>query len=443
MIKGKVLYGFAGVALGLLFGFIVANGTGVKARVVAHNVTPDRDAGEVFFVDSNTAQTFPAHAQIKDETRSSIIIPVSQVASSGKASTPQNAGAEKPAEQVFKNIQSFKGLPASQLYPAMNFMKASLGVKCDHCHVRAADGKWNWESDDKREKQFTRRMIQLTVESNKIAFGGRTQVSCYTCHRGSTDPINLPPINIAAEDQKPNVTTKNVAANANAEHGASEELPTSDVVLNKYAEAVGSKRAVENLKTQFAKGTLSERQLPTSPLEIYMAAPNKMLMIITTPSNGALLQAFNGATGWTTSGKETRELNGAALMQLKRRADFYTDWKIKEQFTRIRVAGKEKINNREAYVLAGRTIGNRTERLYFDAQTGLLLRRVAYTETVVGMIPEATDYEDYREVDGVKIPFIRRTAQLDGFEASVLKYTEVKFNVPIDDAKFNLPAAQK
>lgn len=143
------------------------------------------------------------------------------------------------------------------------------------------------------------------------------------------------------------------------------------------------------------------------------------------------------------SGKETRELNGASLTQLKRRADFYSDWKLKEQFARMRVVGKEKINNREAYVVAGRTVDNRIERLYFDAQTGLLLRRVAYTETMVGMIPEATDYEDYREVNGVKIPFIRRSAQLDGFEASVLKYTEVKFNVPIDDAKFNLPAAPK
>ncbi len=438
MIERKVLYGFTGVALGVLLGFIVADGMGVKARAVAHNI----DGSELSFVKSNTAQKFSAHSQIDNEMRSSILLAASQVTPSGSVPTPPKSGAEKPAEQVFKNIQSLKGLPASQLYATMNFMKASLGVKCDHCHVRTADGKWNWESDDKPAKQFTRRMIQLTVESNKIAFGGRTQVSCYTCHRGSTDPINLPPISIAAEDQKPNAVTANPAATANAERGASGELPTSDVILNKYAEAVGSKRAIENFKTQFAKGTYSEHQLPTSPLEIYMSAPNKMFATIPTP-RGAMLQGYNGTTGWVASGKETRELNGAALMQLKRRADFYSDWKLKEQFARMRVVGKEKINNREAYVVAGRTVDNRIERLYFDAQTGLLLRRVAYTETIIGMIPEATDYEDYREVSGVKIPFIRRSAQLDGFEASVLKYTEVKFNVPVDDAKFNLPTTQK
>lgn len=440
MIKRKALHSFVGIALGLLLGFIVANLTGVKVIAVA----PDINDGELSFIDSDEGKVFSVHSQINEKIRSFILLSASHVALPDSASTPQNAGAEKTAEQVFKNIQSLKGLPASQLYATMNFMKASLGVKCDHCHVRTADGKWNWESDDKPAKQFTRRMIQLTVESNKIAFGGRTQVSCYTCHRGSTDPINLPPINIAAEDQKPNAaTTKPATATANAEHGASDELPTTDVILNKYAEAVGSKRAIENFKTQFVKGTYSAHQLPISPLEIYMAAPNKRLTIITTPANGALLQAYNGTTGWMASGKETRELNGAALMQLKSRADFYSDWKLKEQFARMRVVGKEKINNREAYMLAGRTVDNRIERLYFDAQTGLLLRRVAYTETMVGMIPEATDYEDYREVNDVKIPFTRRSAQLDGFEASVLKYTEVKFNVPIDDAKFNLPAAPK
>ncbi len=411
MKKRIVTHGFGGITLGLLLGFLVANHLVTGAHVRAENST-------VSFV----------------EDGSSAELPTIQT---------QNKSIEKPAEEVFKNIQSLKGLPASQLYQTMNFMKASLGVKCDYCHVRTADGKWNWESDDKPAKQFTRRMIQLTVESNKIAFGGRTQVSCYTCHRGSTDPINLPPINIAAEDQKPNAaTTKPTTAIANAKPAA-DALPTSDVILNKYAETVGSKRAIENFKTQFVKGTYSAHQLPISPLEIYMAAPNKRLTIITTPANGALLQAYNGTTGWMASGKETRELNGAALMQLKSRADFYSDWKLKEQFARMRVVGKEKINNREAYMLAGRTVDNRIERLYFDAQTGLLLRRVAYTETMVGMIPEATDYEDYREVNGVKIPFTRRSAQLDGFEASVLKYTEVKFNVPIDDAKFNLPATQK
>ncbi|HEX8183280.1 MAG TPA: hypothetical protein VF747_00975, partial [Blastocatellia bacterium] len=82
------------------------------------------------------------------------------------------------------------------------------------------------------------------------------------------------------------------------------------------------------------------------------------------------------------------------------------------------------------------------ERLYFDAETGLLLRWVIYIDTMIGPYPEATDYEDYRDVDGVKVPFTIRKNQLQGFEASTLKLTEVKHNVPVDDAKFNMPQAK-
>ena len=82
----------------------------------------------------------------------------------------------------------------------------------------------------------------------------------------------------------------------------------------------------------------------------------------------------------------------------------------------------------------------RTERLLFDAETGLLLRRISYTRTMVGVIPEQTDFEDYREVDGVKLPFTIRLATVDaGNPISTRKFDEIKLNPPIDDSKFNAP----
>src|ERR1700752_2858726 len=62
-------------------------------------------------------------------------------------------GGDKPAEQVYKNIQVFKGLPASQLLGAMNFMAGSLGVGCNHCHIVNQFAK-----DDKPTKQTARKM---------------------------------------------------------------------------------------------------------------------------------------------------------------------------------------------------------------------------------------------------------------------------------------------
>src|SRR6202161_1783338 len=93
----------------------------------------------------------------------------------------------KMAEQVFKNIQVLKGVPADQVIPAMQFIAASLGVECEFCHVRNA-----FEKDDKDEKVTARKMMQMMFTANKETFEGKREVTCYTCHRGSTKPVGTP-----------------------------------------------------------------------------------------------------------------------------------------------------------------------------------------------------------------------------------------------------------
>jgi hypothetical protein len=83
----------------------------------------------------------------------------------------------------------------------------------------------------------------------------------------------------------------------------------------------------------------------------------------------------------------------------------------------------------------------RIEKLYFDAQTGLLLRSLSITQTMLAPIPDQTDFEDYRDVDGVKLPFTIRQSAVDARNGWTRKYTEIKQNVPIDDTKFNPPPA--
>jgi hypothetical protein len=114
--------------------------------------------------------------------------------------------------------------------------------------------------------------------------------------------------------------------------------------------------------------------------------------------------------------------------------------KLKEQFTRLRFGGRDKVGDREAYVLNAGTADNRRERLYFDAENGLLLRRVTFTQTIIGVIPEQIDFEDYRDVEGVKLPFAIRVSSVDpGNPISTRKFDEIKLNAPIDDSKFNMP----
>jgi hypothetical protein len=92
---------------------------------------------------------------------------------------------DRPVEQTRKNIQVLKGLPDSQLFSVMNFMRGSLGVSCAYCHVHNEGGdKWEWEKDDKPAKRAARRMMQMVIDINKTNFNGAQPVTCYTCHRG-------------------------------------------------------------------------------------------------------------------------------------------------------------------------------------------------------------------------------------------------------------------
>jgi hypothetical protein len=107
------------------------------------------------------------------------------------------AGQEnKPAEEVFKNIQMMKGMPAARLLRVMNLgYSKSLGVDCTHCHL--VD---QWEKDDKPTKPIAREMMKMVKAINDEHLkniptlkGPNPVVNCTTCHRGQTKPaLQLP-----------------------------------------------------------------------------------------------------------------------------------------------------------------------------------------------------------------------------------------------------------
>jgi outer membrane lipoprotein-sorting protein len=105
---------------------------------------------------------------------------------------------------------------------------------------------------------------------------------------------------------------------------------------------------------------------------------------------------------------------------------------------------RDKIGDRDVYVLDGMTTDDKRMRLYFDATTGLLLRRVTATSTMIGLLPDQVDLEDYRDVDGVKFPFTGRAATIEvGNPISTRTFTEIKLNARVDDSKFDMPPAPK
>ncbi len=337
---------------------------------------------------------------------------------------------EQTVEQKYKNIQVLKGLPESQLFMVMNFMRASLGVSCAHCHVNSGGDKWEWEKDDKPAKRTARRMMQMTMDINKNHFEGGHAVSCYTCHRGSTEPAIAPPLPQTPPEGGPAGLKPTVI------------LPKVDEVLDKYVQSLGGRAAIEKAKSRVSKGAqVSSANGASMPFEILQEAPNKFVMTLTTPQQATIARGYNGSVGWMKTPRGQRELRGEELEQLKRSADFYWMLKLRERSKEMSVMGKEKIGEREAYVVGAIVAPARLEKFYFDTQSGLLLRAQTLEDTILGWIPEQVDYEDYREVDGLKIPFTIRQSYVDPWVGWTRKFTEVKNNAPVDGNKFNLPAS--
>ncbi len=361
-------------------------------------------------------------------------------------SSPTNTQAplpEKTVEQVFKNIKVLTGMPQSQLYPAMRFMAASLGFQCGSCHV-IKNGWGDFPADDKPEKQTARQMIKMVAEINKTLGEGNPTVSCYTCHRGDRSPQRAPalPLPLPAPPA-PTGTTPN----------ASSTLPSVDDVLNKYQRAIGGTVAIDRVTSCVTKGTTTTATGQVVRYESEQAAPEKGHEAFTLPDIGGRCagdsrceyeRVVNGQQGWLKSGGGVQELVGEQLADQRLSFPLFGILRLKDQYSSFRVSGRDKIDDRDVYVISAVRSDSKAERLYFDVESGLLRRRISYTRTLIGKIPQQTDFEDYREVQGVRIPFTIRASYVDaGSPPITRKFAEIRLNAPVDESKFNQPQASK
>jgi hypothetical protein len=177
----------------------------------------------------------------------------------------------------------------------------------------------------------------------------------------------------------------------------------------------------------------------TVAFESVQATPDKFYISASTP-NGAFERGYNGTVGWEKGPRGVRELNAVEIAQLQSSLGLLRHINLKQQFTSTRVRPAQKIGDRPVVMVIGTTRDNAQERLYFDAETGLLLRRISYMQTMIGLIPTQIDFEDYRDVDGVKLPFLLRVSTVEpGNPVTDRAFSEMKLNVAVDDAKFNMP----
>lgn len=356
----------------------------------------------------------------------------------------------KPAEEVYHNIQALKGLPSEDVLPSMQVFRSALGVECGFCHADV-NGRLDPEADTKEEKATARKMIAMVKAINDQNFNGRGQVTCATCHQGHNNPSPIAPVpdidalraRLAARQAAlaagppPTPPAGQPAAPA-GQPGPPRQQPARPPVgpiFDKFIQAIGGQEAVDKLTTRVAKATVTGLAGQTTNVEAYQKAPNKAFSLQGQGSNG-----YDGQHAWVSFGGNVRELTGRDAETLAAVALFFRDLNPKQTYPQAVVGGRDRVNGHDCWVVRARVPNTRAQdRLYYDVDSGLLVRRVTTMPTPFGLLPQTTDYDDYKEFNGVKVATTLR--RYDVNNVLTTKLTEVSFNTPVDDAKFNMPAS--
>ncbi len=338
--------------------------------------------------------------------------------------TPGAPAGPKLAEEEFKNIQALKGIPADQVIPSMQFIAASLGVECEYCHVAHAN-----EKDDKKPKVTARKMINMMMAINKDSFEGKRVVTCYSCHRGAPDPVATPIL--TDEEAKPAAEEEKKGGEAKA------TLPSAEQLLDKYLAAIGGADALQKITSRVQKGTLTAFGSQHFPVDVYSKAPDKRVSVMHL-QGGDSVTAFDGKQGWLSVPGRVHTMSAAENAAARIDADLYFPAHLKTVYEKFSVDVGEKIDGHDTYMVVGRTEGQPPLRLYLDKESGLLLRLVRYAETPLGRNPTQIDYADYRDANGLKVPF-RWTLARPGNRFTI-QVEQIQQNVPVDDGKFAPPS---
>ena len=346
--------------------------------------------------------------------------------------------AEEPlmAEQVFKNVQVLKGIPVREFMGTMGFFSAATGMNCTQCHVEESGGNWARYADDTELKQTTRRMIGMVNNINQSWFRGRRVVTCYSCHRGGARPLVIP--DLTEQYSEPVVRVPDEILRD------FDGVPSAAQILDKYVQAIGGMQRLSGLISYVAKGDFEGYDdFDKYPVEIYAKAPGQR----TTISHGVYgdtTTTYDGRNGWVAAPEAVTPVSvlpvtGGDLDGARVEAELAFPGQLKQMLTEWRVGAPFTIDDREVYIVQGRLApGGLPVKLFFDRQSGLLVRLVHYADTAVGRIPTQVDYKDYRDVAGIKMPFKLTRTWTDG--RWIIELRSVELNVAIDAAKFAKPA---
>jgi hypothetical protein len=183
------------------------------------------------------------------------------IAQKTQESAPKILTAEQAGN---KNIKELRGMPNAQLLPSMRFMSASLGVRCEFCHI-SKDGQLDAAAEDKEEKQTAREMIRMVKEINRVNFKGEPQVSCFTCHVGHPLPQSFPVLPLAMAPSRPPTQPS---------ESSPPPLPSGASIIDRYVVAIGGEAAIEKISSCVMNGKFVTENGASGTYEVEQVAPD-------------------------------------------------------------------------------------------------------------------------------------------------------------------------
>ena len=223
---------------------------------------------------------------------------------------------------------------------------------------------------------------------------------------------------------------------------------TADEIIEKSITAMGGRAAIEKVKTRAMSGTLAlstpAGDIPGT-VEVYNAAPNKVRTVIKADLSqfgaGQLLidQRFDGTNGYMINSMQgDQPITGNQLDNMKSSSFPHPFLDYKAKGMTVKMTGKEKVGDRDAYVLVLEPTTGSAVKQFIDAETYLPVRSVVKVNTPqTGDIEQTADASDFRAVDGVKIPF--KVNLTNAMQSITMTFTKIENNVAIDEKSFAKP----
>ena len=227
---------------------------------------------------------------------------------------------------------------------------------------------------------------------------------------------------------------------------------TADEVIEKSIAAMGGRAALEKIKSRIMTGELSIGT-PAGDIggtvEMYGAAPNKQRTVIKADLSqfgaGQLLidQRFDGTSGYAMDTMQgNRDITGNQLDNMKNSRFPHLFMGYKDIGTTAKLTGKEKVGDREAFVIELDPTSGSLSRQFIDAETYMPMKFVMKVDVpqLGGEIEQTTEFSDYRDVDGIKYPF--RIKSSSSAQNITIALSKVEHNVAVDDKLFVKPSGR-